>query len=287
MDFYRRYSLVIGLFILTCIVVLLLSTSVSIFSRGVSFIDTELNRSSGHEAYVRTKMDFGNSEHVKAFPTEINDWRGYDYDASEYEKLLGADVILLRGYTAPGIYQPIFLTIMQAKTESSFHPPPICYVAQGYELDEEGKEEFLVSDTSWAEEGAFPTQRPIPVRTLVASKESKGEVTERRVVIYYYVKGNKFTSNTITMIEIAGLAPINGSYQGILQVEKDFAAQTFPYMFNLEEENKKDTVAAQLAHWGAGGYLVIVLSLGLPLAVIIYPRIKKPRRTDIEPEPQK
>lgn len=286
MDFYRRYSLVIGLLMLTCVVVLLLSASVSIFSRGVSFIDTELYSASGNEAYVRTKMNFGSLENVKTFPTEINEWRGYDYDASYYQDLLGADVVLLRGYTAPGVYQPIFLTIMQAKTESSFHPPPICYVSQGYKLDEQGKAQFEVSEASWAEEGVSASERSIPVKLLVASKESDGEVTERRVVIYYYVKGNKFTSNTVTMIELSGLAPVSGSYESILQVEKDFAAEIFPYMFTLEEDDNKETVIAQLAHWGAGGYLLIVLSICIPVAIGVFPWIIRTWLSDTEIEPQ-
>ena len=68
MSFYRRYSLLIGLLALVLVVVLLLSTPGAAFSSGVTLVDTELHRSSGDEAYVRTRMDLGSPEAVRAFP---------------------------------------------------------------------------------------------------------------------------------------------------------------------------------------------------------------------------
>ena len=97
MVFYKRYSVLFGLFALVCVIVLLFSTPDSLFSRGVSFIDSELNRSSGNEAYVITKMNLGSQEHVSAFPTEIGEWKGYDYDTTRVSEDLGADVVLLAG----------------------------------------------------------------------------------------------------------------------------------------------------------------------------------------------
>lgn len=273
MDFYKRYSLLLGLFALVLVIVLLLSTPGLIFSAGVTFIDSELHRSSGDEAYVRTKMDFGSSEHVKAFPHQFGEWKGYDYDTTGARESLGANVILLRGYDRPGLYQPIFFLVMQAKTESSFHPPPICYAALGYEIEGEGKEQVLVKDTSWTKAASFSSML-IPMRRLVVIKESGGRITERRVVLYCYVRGNQFTSDTITMIRVEALAPIDGSYDGILNVEKDFIALTIPYMFEPSEEGEWNPLALQLTELGIGGYFVIALMLFMPLAIIIYPRTR-------------
>ena len=69
--FCKRYSVTFGLFALVCVFVLLFSTPESLFSHGVAFIDSELHRSSGNEAYVKTKMNPGSQEHVGAFPAEI------------------------------------------------------------------------------------------------------------------------------------------------------------------------------------------------------------------------
>ena len=268
MSFIRRYAVIIGLLILACVIVLLLSAPGPVFSSGVTFIDTELHRSSGDEAYVRTKMDFGSQEHMSGFPTEIGDWEGYDYDTKEDKDKLGADVILLRGYSSPGVYQPIFFLIMQAKTESSFHPPHICYASQGYKVQEEAKERVLLEEASWTEE---PSSMWIPLARLVVTKEHEQKVIERRVVLFCYVKGNQFTSDTITMLRVEALAPIDHPYDGILNLEKDFIAQAIPYMFEPAESSEWNPLVLRLVGLGAGGYCAIAFMLIVPLAIIVYP----------------
>jgi hypothetical protein len=284
MGFYRRYSLLLGLLALLFVIALLLSDVGLVFAPGVTFIDTELHRSSGDEAYVRTKMDFGSAEHMNAFPREIGDWSGYDYDATDFTEALGADVILLRGYACPGLYQPIFFLIMQAETESSFHPPPVCYPALGYQIEDEGNERVVVTDTSWTEE---PSTITLPLKRLVVFKESDGQVIDRRVVIYCYVKGNRFTSDTITMIRVEALAPIEGSYDGILNVSKDFTALTIPYMFEPSEEGERPLLAMRLVESGIGGYLAIAAMVFIPLAIMLYPRVMRRKSSGEKPRHRK
>lgn len=273
MDFYRRYSMLIGLFLLTCVVILLLSSPGSLLSKRVSFISTELYRSSGSDVSVRTRMDFGDNEHMKSFPTEIGEWEGFDYDTTEAQEDLGADVVLLRGYDEPGLYQPLFFTIMQAETESSFHPPVICYQAQGYKIAEEAQDTIAVLDTSWAD-GTTPEE--IPVNRMSVYKEQDGQITERRVVLYYYVKGNRFASDTITMVEIQALAPLSGSYDGILGEMKSFAAEAVPYMFEPASEEAQDSsLLERVVERGAVGYLIVIILLCIPIVIAIYPYLRK------------
>ncbi len=259
-------------FITVGIAVLLLSSSDLIFSPGVTFIDTELHRSSGDEAYVRTRMDLGSQEHMAAFPLSMGNWTGYEYDAAKWEEELGADIVMMRGYAPRAFAQPVFLLIMQAKTETSFHPPTVCYPAQGYEIQEKSQEMISVTDTSWAES---PLSKSIPVNKLVVTKESEdGIITERRVVLYCYVKGNQFTTDTITMIRTEALAPIEGSYEGSVNVQKDFFNQSIPYMFEPAEEKEWNPIVLELVEWGIGGCFIIFILLCIPAAIIIYPRTK-------------
>ena len=272
MKYYRQYSLPLGLLALILVIVILLSAPSLLFSPAVTFIDSELHHSSGDEVYVRTKLNFSSQEHIATFPLEIEDWKGYDYDTTEVKEMLGADVILLRGYDRPGLYQPIYFTIMQSRTQSSFHPPSVCYAAQVYSVQEEAKENVVVTNTNWMEEPC--SSRSIPLARMVVFKEIDDEIIERRVILYCYVKGNQFTSDTITMIQGEALAPLDGSYDSILQVEKDFIALTIPYMFEPAERKEWNPLALRLIEHGAVGYLAIVLVLLVPVAIIVYPRIR-------------
>ena len=277
MIFLRQYSVIISVFILVSIAVLLLSSSDLIFSSGVTFIDTELHRSSGDEAYVRTKLDFGSQEHMAAFPLQIGNWTGYSYDSTKWTEDLGADIILMRGYTPAIFSQPVFLLIMQAKTESSFHPPTVCYPAQGYEIQEKTTEEVVITDTAWSES---PSSMAIPLNMLVVTKESaSGNLTERRVVLYSYIKGNQFTTDTITMIRTEALAPIHDSYEGSLSAQKEFLDQAIPLMFEPADAAEWNPIILELVEWGVGGYIVIGLLFCIPLFIVVYPRTGWGRRS--------
>jgi len=274
MDFYKRYSVVLGLLALAVVVVLLLSTPGFVFSKGVTFIDTELNESSGDETYIKTKVDFGSNEHIQSFPRQIGKWMGSDYETTKLKETLGADVLLMRAYVHPEYYLPIFLLISQSNSESSFHGVPVCFRAMGYDVDSDIKDEILIPARYWVD-----TKEPtsdtssIPIRRLLAHKESAGSITERRVVLYWYIKGNEFTSDTITMIRVSTTAPVEGSYDSIVELEKDFTSQCVPYLFELSDDETEQTLIVQLANSGPGGYALIVLLLSMPLGIILFPRI--------------
>lgn len=282
-SFFDEYSRVIGMLALTFVVVILLSTPSMLFAKPITMIDTELSRASGGETAVRAKMDFGSNEHVRAFPYRIGDWTGADYNTTRIEKSLAADVMLLRAYSNPKLYQPVFFLIMQSNNRSSFHPPIVCYPALGYTIEEEGKEMIPVQNVSWAEEPLYATWKEnakesvyfnetISAKKLIVVKESNGKVTERRVVLYFYVKENPFASDTVTMIRVSALAPLEGSYDGILNITKEFMADTFPSMFELRRE-ESPVLLILLASGSLIGKVAIVLLILAPLSIIFYPQI--------------
>lgn len=272
MRFLYRNSVFIGSILLVCIITVLLLDINMIFTPGVTFIGTDLYRSSGNDVFVRTKMDFGNQEHMATLPLQIGEWQGWDYDITSEQERLKADVILLRGYTTQSIYIPIFLLIMQAQTESSFHHVDICYISQGYEIQEEGTEQVQIKDVSWT---AASHTEYIPFNKLVVIKKQDGRITERRVVLYCYVKGNQFTSDTITLIRTEVLAPISGSYEGILDVAKDFTALTVPLMFEPGESARWKPIAMELWESGTVGRVGLVLLILLPLAIVFLLKISR------------
>ena len=282
----EEYSKIIGLLLLGFVIIILLSTPSMLLAKSITTIDTELSHATGAETHVQTKMDFGNNEHMQAFPKQIGDWNATDYNIKGIAESLGADVMLMRAYSHPKLYQPVFLLLMQSTNRSSFHPPIVCYPALGYTIEEETNEEVPVHNVSWAagywrseefeREHGLLFNGTISAKKLVVVKESKedGKITERRVVLYFYVKESPFgvASNTVTMVRVSALVPTEGSYDGILNITKEFMGDTIPSMFEIREEDP--ILFITLVSGSAIEKVAVVFLFLAPLSIIFYPQIR-------------
>jgi hypothetical protein len=178
------------------------------------------------------------------------------------------------------LYQPVFFLIVQSNNRSSFHPPIVCYPALGYTIEEEGKELVPVHNASWAggqwlSEMDVTFNGTIVVKKLVVAKESEedGKVTERRVVLYFYVKDRPVASNTVTMVRVSAIAPTEGSYDGILNISKEFMGDTIPYMF--EPKEKEHFIFTILASGSIVEKAALLMLILVPLAIIFYLQLRK------------
>ena len=269
MSFFRQYSLIIGSLTLVLIIILLALVPSTILSPQATFIGTDLQHASQGETQVRTTMDFGDITHLQTFPKNFGRWIGLDFNPSEMAAALGADLLILRTYLNTTYYQPVNFIIMQSQDPSSFHPPPICYQAANWQIEEETVEAVPVTDVNWAE-----ANRPVSinVKKMVVSRESEDGVRQREIVLYYYIKGKLF-ENRVTMIEASASAPAGGSYDNVLAEVKSFLGETVPYMFE-HVSGDREIMAVYLArYWG--GWVVMVILVLIPLAIIIYPRIRR------------
>ena len=281
-SFFEEYSRAIGLLLLLFVIILVFSTPSMILARTITTIDTELSYASDDAMPVRTKMDFGNNEHIQKFPEQLGNWTAYEYNTTGLAERLNADVMLMRAYSHPKYYQPVFFLIMQSNNRSSFHPPIVCYPALGYTIKEEGLAEVPVHNVSWAagywraeeyeREYGLLFNGTIAAKKLIVTKESKeeGQVKERRVVLYFYVK-QTFASNTVTMIRVSALAPRNGSYAGILNRTKEFMGDTVPHLFEVQKE--EPIILTVFSSGPAIGKLAIAMLFLVPLGFIFYPSI--------------
>jgi hypothetical protein len=269
MNFFRQYSIIIGVLALILVIILLVLVPSTILAPQATFIGTDLQRASQGETQVRTRMDFGDIEHLQTFPKNFGSWIGLDFDPSDMAEALGADFLVLRTYLNTTYYQPVHFVIMQSQEPSSFHPPPVCYKAANWKIEEEAVEAITVEDINWA--GTTGTVS-INVKKMVVSRESVEGDKEREIVLYYYVKGKLF-ENKVTMIEASASIPAEGPYEGILVAVKDFLGETVPYMFE-HVAVEKEILAVHLARsWG--GWVIMVILILIPLAIIIYPRIRR------------
>ncbi|MCK4476861.1 MAG: hypothetical protein KAU16_09060, partial [Methanophagales archaeon] len=118
-SFFEDYSKIIGLLLLGFVIIILLSTPSMLLAKSITTIGTELSHATGDETPVRAMMDFGSNEHMQAFPEQIGDWKGSDYNTSGIAESSGADVLLMGAYSHPKLYQPVFFLIMQSTNRSS------------------------------------------------------------------------------------------------------------------------------------------------------------------------
>jgi hypothetical protein len=282
-DFFDDYAKIFGLLVLAFVIILLFSTPSMILARRVTMIGTELSYATGEELPVRTKLDLGNTEHMQAFPKRIGEWTAFDYNTTSLMEQLGADVVLMRAYSYPQLYQPVFFLIMQSHNRTSFHPPIICYPALGYTIDGEGRETVTVHNVSWVEDPwlSKPDMRRnealLPVKKLVVVKNSPdtGKIIERRVVLYFYVKEPPLSSDTITMVRVEALAPTNDSYEGILNVSREFMGDTIPCMFEVQRPER--SLFFSLATGSLLEKLLLLLFFLAPIAIIFYPELRAVR----------
>jgi hypothetical protein len=169
---------------------------------------------------------------------------------------------------------------MQSYNRTSFHPPIVCYPALGYTIEGEGKEILTIPNASWLEDPWLSTaatrsnEAILPVKKLVVVKQAAdtGRVTERRVVLYFYVKEPPLSSDTITMVRVEALAPTDGSYEGILNVSTEFMSATIPCMFEVQRAER--TLFSSLAAGSIADKLVLIMLFLAPLAVIFYPELR-------------
>jgi len=288
MNEYKQYTTLIGSVLIVLVVLILLISPQDIFS-SVSLIDTELSEASRGGIPVLTKMDLAQEEQLKNFPRQIDEWVGVDQEMPRVKEYLGADVLVTRAYTKADIKVPVFLLILQASSISSFHPPPICYKSMGYEVEEEGKEDVYVTDTAWvditiSEEElsrlpewqreaieSSPYAGWVSVKRLVVFKQDNGEVTDRRVVLYFYIKDKMFVSDKISLVQVSALAPPSGPYNDAVSAAKELMAEVIPLMYKPHQQGKM--FITYLIEWGIGGYFVILLLFCIPLAIIVCPKV--------------
>jgi len=192
--------------------------------------------------------------------------------------------MLSRAYRHPDFSKPVFFLIVQSTNLSSFHPPIVCYPAMGYEIEEEGAEPVHIENASWAQ-GPWRSEREglifkgeMNIKKLVIVKRTKGEITERRVVLYYYVKDERMSvPNEITMVRLSALAPLTGSYQDTLEPMKKLASDTFPEMFEVKPEERMIAEILVIEH-GIIGLLAITALVSAPIIFMLFPLLRAMRR---------
>ena len=266
----RSYFPIIGVFLLVVSVVLLSSDPEVVFSRGVSFVSTEMGWKTGEEVFVWAKSGFQSNEKMMDFPRKLGEWEGHDITpeaAANLRETLGASVFLLRTYRTPELAPPVFFLIIQARLSSALHPPPVCYAGLGFVVEED-RDLVRISP---GQVGDVRIGGVVPMKKLWLSRVGDdGAVTERRIVLYFYLRGNQFTGDTMNLIRFSTIAPVEGDYEGALQRMREFAGLALPHLFEVRD-CESEILLTRLAGDGIGGWLMIAAAFAFPAALIATP----------------
>lgn len=280
MIFIRRHHAIIGFLVLAFVIVVMVGTPSTFLGTTASFVYADLAHPKNDRTYVRTTIDFSDDQRLREFPLQIGQWQGADYDVEGLQEQVGADVMLARTYTRQELNQPLIFLAMRNKDRSSFPPPEVYYPAQGWEIAEMADDAIEVPNAEWMARPLFRGRggspddtRSIAVKRLLVTRGVDGQVNERRVVLYFYVKHAVLSadSDDVAMIRVEAAAPIEGSYEGVLNNGKELLRSFIPEMFEPRED--EDLILVRLLGSGVFGILGVLAAFLAPLSLALYPQM--------------
>ncbi|MGC9445138.1 MAG: hypothetical protein ACP5E9_09475 [Candidatus Methanospirareceae archaeon] len=82
-------------------------------------------------------------------------------------------------------------------------------------------------------------------------------------------------SAAISVVRISALVPVTGSYDSVLDLEKEFLCDTFPHLFDAREAEPR--IIITLLTGSLVDKLALLLLLIAPVMVMFYPQLKMAR----------
>jgi len=276
-DTWRIVAAAVALLV---IVGFLLSTPSMIFARKIDVIDTELRDTGANPQRVLTKYDLANPKDLAKIPKQLGNWTlAKEYKWDSVATILDTNVLLSRDYARADVFQPVNLLIIQSGNVSSFHPAPVCYRAQGWDVPEnEGDPvQVEVPNVTWAqqqwlskdEQNVFSGNVSAKILT-VTRHDANGTVTEKRMALYTYIKREDWrVTNSVTWVRVEMAVEPNATSAEVLPILSDLMRETVPSLFSFkvsEEKTLGETVVAKYGLVGGGGVALVLLS---PMAVVV------------------
>jgi EpsI family protein len=172
---------------------------------------------------------------INKFPYELGDWKSTDIKLTEREYgILETRNILMREYVnSKNESQKVYLFIICSETNRSvFHPPEVCLVGDGVNIDDKTTEKVSVKNYDFL------------VNKLYTDKSGKNQI-----ILYCYKAGKLYTENfylqqlafTFNQVfnkdksgaTIRVAAEINGDKEETLSMLKQFMSESISIINNL------------------------------------------------------
>lgn len=272
----------------------MLSTPSTIFAQSVSLVDTELRERGTEPQRVLTKMELGDAASLESVSEELGAWRmTTEHDWDKVADILNTDVLLSRDYSHPNLIQPAHLLIIQSYNVSSFHPAPVCYRVQGWELPADGGRSVPVAvpNATWAESHWLSEAEPRAFNGTIEAKlfdvvkrDDDGNVTEKRVALYVYIKREDWrVTNSVTWVRTEIAVTPDTTAEQAAPVLADLLGAALPELFHFGDEDE-DTLGFSLLTGGVPGIAAFAAMLALP-AALGFPLLKGPLMAWLRPPP--
>ncbi len=217
----RRYLVALVMLAIAAVGVLLISLGETAFGRELSgrgytyIVDIDNWRRTERERAVQSPYNFSLAGDLNALPLTVGQWQGQDVPQTNLEVfiLLEPEQYIQRLYTRPdGRY--VWLSLIGSHKSKSFHSPQICYDADGW--------------------STIASSEPIPLRKgeiyalrLLATKAIEGANPAEHVVLYFYIWANTLRDNSQGLVLFKVTAPLYGSPEETLELEKAFIREFF------------------------------------------------------------
>ena len=126
--------------------------------------DTSHYFSTSHEGKFVSNTDYLYKPNLKNIPFRLGDWEGEDLDSND------PNILYHRFYKSPKTYAAVYLMAVHGINESQFHTPEVCYIGDGWKIEERRYKSIKLRDETFQ------------VRYVIADKGGF-----KHLVLYWYL----------------------------------------------------------------------------------------------------
>ena len=270
----RRAPFVTGLVLAILITGVLVASPASFVGRGATFIDTTSWASRGGGVPVETAAYLRSTEDLLDFPASFESWNMTSDVAASWQNVADfydADAMISRYYAQRGLYVPIHLFIIDSKFTRVLHSLPVSYGLQGLEAVSQEDRLLDMSEAHWIDEDSPNQEVPVVEMEFVRKNATSGEVLERRLVHYFWVKREAWgVTNHMTWVGANMLVPTTGDLSPHRALLGNFTTDVIAQIFVPDASDVAPTVAHALLDDRPTGPVLLGASVLVPLALIGY-----------------
>ena len=178
--------------------------------------DTSHYFSTSHEGKFVSNTNYLYEPNLKNIPFRLGDWEGVDLDSND------PNILYQRFYKNPKTYGVIYLMAVHGTNESQFHTPEVCYIGDGWKIEERRFKSINLRDEVFQ------------VRYSVAKKEDR-----KHLVLYWYLWPDSRRNITDGLVMLRLSVVIRTSLEDAENAALDFIRQLSELKMDL---NKGDEV---------------------------------------------